>query len=79
MIRIDGPTPNGGVYSETYFYDENGKEVEKEQATKAYGCEFDANGNLICESFFTLTPNESIKKESTEDLEKTQELPKFKM
>ncbi len=56
MIRIDGPTPNGGVYSEIYYYDENGQEVGPENAVIAYGCEFDAQGKTIKETHFVRNP-----------------------
>ena len=49
-IRKDGPTPNGGVYSIIYFYDEEGNSTTQENAVVAYGCEFDENDNMIYET-----------------------------
>jgi len=35
MIRKEGPTPNGGAYSEAYFYSEDFKPSPKSKATRA--------------------------------------------
>jgi hypothetical protein len=40
--RIDGPTPNGGVYSILYTHDDGSKE----------GVEFDADDNQIWRTYF---------------------------
>ena len=49
-----GPTPNGGEYSIIYYMDEDNNIVDKEKATKARGCEFDKDDNMICETWLVL-------------------------
>lgn len=50
--RVDGPTPNGGVYSQIYYYDADGNRVENpEDAEKVFICEFDSDDNMIHETF----------------------------
>jgi hypothetical protein len=45
--RIDGPTPNGGVYAEVSFTDKNGKPCVEEEAAKCTINEFAEDGTLI--------------------------------
>ena len=52
--RIDGPTPNGGVYSEIYYFDSNGNPVDEEKAARCVIRECDKNGNLIHETWGTI-------------------------
>lgn len=64
LKRIDGPTPNGGTYAEVYYYDEHDKETDDvKKAVKAYGREYDKNGKLINEVFFTKNNNDVEEKE----------------
>lgn len=55
MRKIPGPTPAGGSYAILYFFDENDEPVIEEEATKAYGVEFDEDGHRIKETYFNLT------------------------
>lgn len=60
MKRVNGPTPNGGVYSEIYYCDKYGNKVEDiSKATQAYGCEFDQEGKMIQETHFVLNNKEN--------------------
>ena len=45
--RADGPTPNGGSYSEIYYRDDDGNPVDKEVATRCEIVEHDADGMFI--------------------------------
>jgi hypothetical protein len=49
--RIDGPTPNGGVYSIAYFSDDDGKPTSKQKATRMEIVEFDGNGNEVFRTY----------------------------
>ena len=49
--RVDGPTPNGGDYSEIFFFDADGNEVGEEQAVRCIIRECRANGELIQETY----------------------------
>jgi len=44
-----GPTPNGGDYSEIYYFDDAGKPVDKEQATQCVIRECLNDGTLVGE------------------------------
>lgn len=45
--RADGPTPNGGSYSEINYRDDDGNPVDKEVATRCEIVEYDADGMFI--------------------------------
>jgi len=47
--RHDEPTPNGGDYSEIYYFDDNGNPVVAEKATKCIIRECLKDGTLINE------------------------------
>lgn len=48
-------TPNGGDYSEIYYFDKDGNVVsEKEKAVRGVIRECKDNGDLICETWFNL-------------------------
>lgn len=49
--RIDGPTPNGGAYSEIYYFDANNNPVDESKAVRCVIRECDADGNLIHETW----------------------------
>lgn len=54
MKRIDEPTPNGGDYSELYWFDNEGNVVDaEEEATKGVIRECKADGTLINETWLT--------------------------
>jgi len=44
-----GPTPNGGDYSEIYYFDDAGKPADKEQATRCVIRECLNDGTLVGE------------------------------
>lgn len=48
--RIEGKTPNGGDYSEIYYFDDDMKAVHKGQATRVKIRECLSDGTLICET-----------------------------
>lgn len=48
-IRKNEPTPNGGAYSEIYFFDENGNNVDETEAVRCVIRECAENGDLINE------------------------------
>lgn len=48
--RIDERTPNGGAYSEIYYFDDEGNLADREKATKCIIRECDQKGNLINET-----------------------------
>ncbi len=45
--RAEGPTPNGGSYSEIYYRDDDGNPADKEMATRCEIVEYDAGGRAI--------------------------------
>jgi len=49
--RRDGPTPNGGDYSEIFYFDDDGNSVDKTEATKAVVKEYKNDGTVINEIF----------------------------
>ena len=49
--RRDKPTPNGGDYSEIFYFDDDGNSVDKTVATKAVVKEYKNDGTLINEIF----------------------------
>ena len=50
-IRIDGITPNGGAYSEIYFFDADGNFVDESKAVRSVIRECTADGDLIQETW----------------------------
>ena len=51
MIRIDEPSPNGGMYSELWFLDGNGNHVDETEAKLIQIRECDEHGNTVFETF----------------------------
>ena len=47
--KINGKTPNGGAYSEIYFFDDNGNSVDESKATRCVIRECAENGELLNE------------------------------
>ena len=52
--RIEGKTPNGGAYSEIYFFDNSGNIVDESKATKCVIRECKESGELIAETWGVL-------------------------
>ena len=52
--RKDGPTPNGGDYSEIFYFDDDGNSVDKSAATKVIIRECKNDGTLVKEIFATI-------------------------
>ena len=52
--RKNHPTPNGGDYSEIFYFDDDGNRVDKAVATKAVIRECKKDGTLINEIFANL-------------------------
>jgi hypothetical protein len=48
-----GATPNGGVKSEIYYFNDKNEAVDKKVATKVTIRELDKDGNLIYENFMS--------------------------
>lgn len=53
-IRINEKTPNGGAYSEIFFFDEAGNAVDEEKADRCVIRECKANGDLLFETWATV-------------------------
>lgn len=49
--RTDGPTPSGGDYSEIYYFDDDGNEVDETVATNCTIRECLRDGTLLNEIF----------------------------
>ncbi len=63
--RLEGPTPNGGAYGMIYYFDDNNNAVTKENATKAMGCEYDKDDNMINETWLVIQKDtESVENEN---------------
>lgn len=56
--RQDGPTPNGGAFSISYFQDDKGNPVTKERATKIEVVEFDANKQQVFRTYLVAQTDE---------------------
>lgn len=54
--RVDGKTPNGGVYFIAYFSDKNGNPIDKDKAERFEIIEFDANDNQIMRTYAVTNP-----------------------
>ena len=48
-IQKNKPTPNGGAYSEIFFFDESGNKVDEAEAVRCVIRECAENGDLINE------------------------------
>jgi len=48
--RIDGPTPNGGDYSEIFYFDNDGNAVDADHATRCVIRECKKDGTLVYET-----------------------------
>ena len=49
--KVNEPTPNGGDYSEIYYFDADGNAVDEKDATRFVIRECLKNGELICETW----------------------------
>ena len=49
--RQDGPTPNGGAYSEICYFNDAGDMVDGSEATRCVIRECAADGTLLCETW----------------------------
>jgi hypothetical protein len=49
--RIDEQTPNGGAYSEIFYFDNNGNPSDQDIATKSVIRECTQDGELISETW----------------------------
>lgn len=47
---LRGPTPEGGDYSEIYYFDDKGRAIDKSNATKLIIRELLDNGTLVNET-----------------------------
>ena len=52
--RINERTPNGGAYSEIFYFDKAGNAVDESKATRCVIRECKKNGELICETWATV-------------------------
>lgn len=52
--RINERTPNGGAYSEIFYFDKNGNATDETKATRCVIRECKANGDLISETWGTV-------------------------
>ena len=48
--RIDEETPNGGAYSEIFFFDKDGNPVDEDKAERCIIRECTASGELVSET-----------------------------
>lgn len=58
MAIEQGPTPSGGVASETIWSDSDGNIVEQNNATRAEIIEYDADGGVINRTYATIGAEE---------------------
>ena len=49
--KVKGKTPSGGDYSEIFYYDDNGNEVDEEDATNCRIRECKKDGTVINEIY----------------------------
>lgn len=55
-VRVDSPTPHGGVASVAYFRDNDGNPVDRAIATQIEVHELDAAGEVIYRTYGSITP-----------------------
>jgi YD repeat-containing protein len=60
--RRDGPTPARGAYSEAFYSDDAGNEVDAERATRVVITEYDADGRRLAETWGSVDPDKKKKK-----------------
>ncbi len=53
-MRVNETTPNGGAYSEIFYFDNDGNAVDETKATRCVIRECKANGDLINEIWGTV-------------------------
>lgn len=56
--KIPGETPNGGAYSEIYYFDAEGNIVDETKAVRCVIRECTENGELIAETWGTVGNDE---------------------
>ena len=54
--RHNGATPNGGVYSELWYFNKDGNVVDEKEAVRCVIRECDKEGNTIAETWGMLAP-----------------------
>ena len=52
--KVIGETPNGGAYSEIYYFDAEGNNVDESKATRCVIRECTESGTLIAETWGTI-------------------------
>lgn len=52
-IKTKGKTPNGGDYSEIYFFDDKGNPIDQKNASRCVIRECKENGELLKETLAT--------------------------
>lgn len=55
--KVNGETPNGGDYSEIYYFDSNGNNVDESEAVRCVIRECTKDGELIAETWGTVENN----------------------
>lgn len=55
--KVNGETPNGGDYSEIYYFDSTGNIVDESEAVRCVIRECTKNGELIAETWGTVDNN----------------------
>ena len=53
FLRMEGPTPKGGVYAIAFFRDNKGSPTSKLKATQIEIVEYDAKGNGFYRTYMT--------------------------
>lgn len=51
--RVNGRTPNGGAYSEIFFFNDAGETVDESEATRCVIREYAKDGTLLSEVWGT--------------------------
>lgn len=56
--RLDGPTPNGGVYAIAFFFDKAGNPTTKDKAVRIEICEYNERDECIFRTHGRLSSKE---------------------
>ena len=64
--RIDGPTPNGGVYSVARYFDEDGNPVDESVGPVVVITEYDRNDRSVFRTYGRMSPSASGKEVGTD-------------
>ena len=67
MERREGPTPNGGAYSEAFYFNKDGVEVVIDDASRIIIKEYTEDGRLLETTYGSLKSKEPVEEAVSEE------------